>query len=259
MEQQVNTAITCVTKEQIRVRGYDLGELIGRASFGETAFLLLTSREATRAESRMLEAILIACLDHGVDAPSTHVARTTASCGVPVQAAISAGILAIGENHGGAGEQCARILQEAVQAQPEMELGTLARGIVEAAKEAGRRLPGFGHRQHDPDPRAVALMAKAQELKVAGKYLALALEIQEELSARSGRSLPLNVDGAIAALISDMGMDWRFGKSLFIIGRTVGLAAQVHEEMTCGKPLKFARPVHAEYTGPAPRAWNPEE
>ena len=63
----------------------------------------------------------------------------------------------------------------------------------------------------------------------------------------------MNVDGAIAAILSDMGIDWRFGKSLFIIYRTAGLAAQVHEQMTTGKPLKFAQPVNAEYTGPQPK------
>ena len=172
--------------------------------------------------------------------------------GSPVQTALAAGISAIGEHHGGAGEACARLLQEAVSAAPtEADLDAVARGIVTSARQRGERLPGFGHRFHDPDPRAVYLLALAQELGIAGRHTALAQALVRVLHAETGRSLPLNVDGALAALISDMGFDWRLGKGFFIVARTAGLLAHVHEEMTTGKPLKFAPVADVRYTGPA--------
>lgn len=250
---QVETSLTRIQPGQILLRGYDLAELTGRLHFAEVVFLLFTGRLPSPAEGRMLDAILVSSVDHGVDAPSAHVARTAASCGVPVQSAMAAGINAIGDSHGGAGEQCARLLQEALATHPDRPVDEIARQVVAEGRSAGRRLPGFGHRVHDPDPRARRLLEIAAQEGLSRQHVALAQAIVEALKAASGRSLPLNVDGAIAALISDMGIDWRFGKSLFILSRTAGLAAQVHEQMTTGKPLQFAQPVGAVYTGPGPR------
>ncbi len=246
----VKTSITQVKPDQIILRGYDLCELMGRLSFAGVVFLLIAQRLPAPAEERMLDAILVSSVDHGVDAPSAHVARTVASCGVPVQAAISAGINAIGESHGGAGEQLARILQEALVSHPETPADELARSLVAERRASGQRFPGFGHRMHDPDPRAVRLLALADEQDLSGRHVALARALEQALLDATGRSLPMNVDGAIAAILSDLGIDWRFGKSLFIISRTAGLAAQVYEQMATGKPLKFAAPVEAEYVGP---------
>ncbi|MFH1929714.1 MAG: citrate/2-methylcitrate synthase [Chloroflexota bacterium] len=166
---------------------------------------------------------------------------------------MAAGVSAIGEYHGGAGEACARMLQEAALAHPETSPDALARDIVEDFRRGGRRIPGFGHRIHDPDPRAVRLLSLADEWGISGPHVALARAIVAGLLAATGRSLPMNVDGALAALISDMGIDWRYGKALFIVARTAGLAAHVHEETTTGKPFKFFAPTDAEYVGPPER------
>jgi citrate synthase len=257
MENRVQTSITSIQPGQIRLRGYDLVEMMGRLRYAEVVFLLLAGRLPTPGEGRIVDAILVSSIDHGVDAPSTHVARSVASCGTPVQAAISAGINAIGDSHGGAGEACARLLQEALAAHPEADVQALARSLAEAQRAAGQRFPGYGHRVHDPDPRALRLLALADAEGLSGRHVALARALQGVLSETAGRSLTMNVDGAIAAVLSDLGIDWRFGKSLFIIARTAGLAAQVHEQMTTARPLQFASPVGAAYTGP-PRRELPE-
>jgi citrate synthase len=181
-------------------------------------------------------------VDHGLSAPSTAVARTVASCGSPVQAAIAAGITSLGEHHGGAGEACARLLQETLLQGEGQELPELAAGIVRQYRWEGRRLPGFGHRLHNPDPRTVRLFALAKEKDLWGKHLQLLIAIQEARNAETGKQLPINVDGAIAGILSELGLDWRVGKSLFIIARSAGLAAHVHEQMG-SKPLDFAPPV----------------
>lgn len=253
MSSLVQTALTQIEAEHIRVRGFDLAQLIGAASFGDVVFLLFKGELPQGNEGRIIEAILVACIDHGVDAPSVHTARTVASCGTPAQAAIAAGVLAIGEHHGGAGEACARLLQESLSAGPNLSDQVIAERIVADARADGRRLPGFGHRQHPVDPRTQRLLAFASELGLGGRHIALAQAIEMVLNKTASRPLPMNVDGAIAAILSDLGLPWPFAKSIFILARTAGLAAHVYEQAATGKPLQFAAPVSAEYVGPAPR------
>ena len=180
-------------------------------------------------------------------------ARAVANCGVPLQSAVAAGISAIGENHGGAGERCARLLQDAVAAEPTRPVNELAEQIVAEARAEKRRLPGFGHRLHDPDPRAVRLLTLAAQWNLSGQHTALALAIVSTLREATGRSLPLNVDGAIGALISDLGMHWRYGKAMFILGRAAGFVAHVQEELETGKPFQFASKLDVLYVGAAER------
>ncbi len=245
----VQTNIAELHPDRILLHGYNLVEMGGRYSFGDTIYLLLMGELPPNREGDLLEAMLVLTAVHGINSPSTHTVRAVANCGVPLQTAVAAGVSAIGDNHGGAGEACARILQEAVAAQPDALPEELARQIVAEARIDKQRLPGFGHRFHNPDPRADRLILLANEWKIGGKYLALVQAIVTELHKATGRSLPLNVDGALAALISDMGMDWRVGKAVFILGRTAGFIAHAQEELTTGKPFQFIKSVDVDYVG----------
>jgi len=248
------TSISTISPQQILVRGYDLCEMVGKYTFGDVLYLLMSGELPQKHEGRMIEAILVACSEHSLNAPSTQTSRIVAGCGVAVQTAIAAGINAIGEYHGGAGEACAKILQEAVSENIGTPAADLATRLVNELHQAGIRFPGFGHRFHTPfDPRAERLLALADQWGFRGSHTVLALAITSELKRVTGRDLPLNVDGALAAILSDMGLDWRFSKSVYIVARTAGLAAHVHEEMTTGKPLEFAGKHPFEYTGPAER------
>ena len=257
MQAPIQTAISQMFADRILIRGYDLPRLIGNCSFGEVVYLLLMGELPPGREGALLEAILVACVEHSLNAPSTHTARAVANCGVPLQTAVAAGVSAIGDHHGGAGEACARILQEAVQNQPDSPPDQLAAQIVTEFRQANRRLPGFGHRFHDPDPRAERLLALADEWNISGVHVTLAQAIVLRLSEATGRSLPLNVDGALAALMSDMGFDWRLGKALFILGRIAGMVAHVHEEALADRPFQFAAKVEIDYIGPAERSLPP--
>ncbi|MFN2136094.1 MAG: citryl-CoA lyase, partial [Candidatus Promineifilaceae bacterium] len=234
---------------RILAGGYDLVQMAGRYSFGDTLYLLIMGELPPGREGDMLEAMLVISAVHGVNSPSTHTTRAVANCGVPLQTAVAAGVSAIGDFHGGAGEACARLLQETAAAHPDLSTQELAGLIVADARAEKRRLPGFGHRIHDPDPRAERLLALGSEWGISGAYVALARAIVVELRAATGRSLPLNVDGALAALISDMGMHWRMGKGIFIVGRTAGFVAHAQEEIQTGKPFQFIEPVDVQYTG----------
>jgi len=249
----VETSIAQLHPDRVLVRGYNLVQMAGRRSFGDTVYLLVMGELPQGKEGDLLEAIMVISAVHGIDSPSTHTARAVANCGVPLQTAVAAGISAIGENHGGAGEACARLLQEELDAYPDLPLDALAQQIVAQARAEKRRLPGFGHRFHDPDPRSDRLLLLASQWGLSGRHSALAEAIVATLRKVTGRSLPLNVDGAIGALISDLGMNWRYGKALFILGRTAGLIAHVQEELDTGKPFRFASKLDVEYLGVAER------
>jgi citrate synthase len=59
------------------------------------------------------------------------------------------------------------------------------------------------------------------------------------------------VDGALAAVLFDLGFPPLFGKLIFIIGRVAGLTAQVTEEYTREKPMRIRIPV--TYDGEPPQ------
>jgi citrate synthase len=249
-EDKPKTGISNISPGEIRVRGYNIVDLMGRKSFAEVAYLVLKGNLPTEAEGRMMDAILTSSVDHGITPPSVLAARTVMSGGNPLNAAVAGGILTIGDVHGGAIEQCARLLQEwgAKDGDPDEIAGELLADL----KSKKQRMPGFGHRLHKTDPRTVRLFELAKEFDFSGRHQTLARAI-EKLFADQGKSLPINVDGAIAAVISDMGFDWRLGKGFFIISRTVGLIAQANEEKTREKPMRNLGISGYIYDGPPPQ------
>jgi len=249
-EDKPRTCISNIAPGEIRVRGYNIVELMGRKSFAEVAYLVLKGQLPTAAEGKMMDAILTSSVDHGVTPPSSLAARTVISGGNPLNAAVAGGILAIGDTHGGAIEQCARILQE--YAQKEGEPLKIAGELLADLKAENLRMPGFGHRLHKIDPRTVRLFEMADEFGFSGKHQTLAKAIEKIFKDR-GKSLPINVDGAIGAVISDMGFDWRLGKGFFIISRTVGLIAHANEELAREKPMRKLGISDYIYDGPPPQ------
>ncbi len=245
------TSITQIKKGEIRVRGYDITELMEKLTFSQVIFLILKGELPNSKESKMMEAILVSSIDHGATPPSSLTSRTVISGGNPLNAAVAGGVLTIGDFHGGAIEECAKMFQKL--AKKEGDLNSLASELVKDYSAKKKRVPGYGHRLHETDPRTVKLFKIAEELSFSGKHLKLAKEIEKELEKVSGRKLPLNVDGAIAAIVSDMGFDWRLGKGFFIISRVPGLVAHAYEELTREKPMRRLGNTDFEYDGPEPR------
>ena len=246
------TAITEIKPGSIRVKGYDITELMEKKTFAEVVFLLLKGELPDPAEARMMEAILVSSVDHGITPPSSLATRVVMSGGNPLNTAVAGGILTIGESHGGAMEKCARILQEwAAQGN---DMNEIADRLYAHIKETKMRMPGFGHRFHQTDPRTVKMFAIAEECGFSGKHIELAKALENRLVTSSGRKLPINVDGAIGAVISDMGFDYRVGKGFFIISRCAGLVAHAYEELTRYKPMRKLGLTDYVYDGPGERS-----
>jgi citrate synthase len=247
------TAIASSDETNLWIRGYDIASLMRRASFADTLFLLHRSHLPGAGERRLLDAMLVAVADHGAGAPSCAAARLTASGNrQSLSAAIAAGVLTIGDEHGGAGSACMEMIGAGVaQARREsISIREAAERSVEAATAAGRRVPGLGHRVHTRDPRVAVLFEMAREAGLAGDGIAFVLGLEAAARDRI-KPLPINVDGALAAVLYDLGFPPAAAQFLFIIGRVAGLTAEVAEEYAREKPMRIRIPV--QYDGAPPR------
>jgi citrate synthase len=247
------TAITKSDDESIWYRGLDVTGLMKSATFADTVFLLHKGRMPSPGERRVIDAILIAVADHGPGSPSAVAMRTVATGNrVAPEAAIAAGLLAIGDAHGGAGLACLRIITDAVTAARAdgTTLDAAADRVAAEARAAKARLPGFGHRTHSTDPRTVTLLQIARDHELAGDGVAFATALERAIAVHI-KPLPMNVDGAIAAVLFDLGFPPLLGKLMFIMGRVAGLSAQLVEEYTRERPMRVKVPV--AYDGPAPQ------
>jgi citrate synthase len=250
-EEKWKTAITHVAPNEIRLRGYPVEELMGRRPYAEVAWLALKGELPTAEQGRMLDAIFVSSVDHGVTPPSCLAAITAASTGAPVNAALAAGILSINRHHGGAVEDCMRTLREAVALKDGKGIATdeAAAELVAAYGEQKKRVAGFGHRFHTRDPRAVRLFELADETGVGGMYTEMARALETQLKTRLGKDLPLNVDGAIGAVLLELGFEPEIANAFFIIARLPGLLAHVLEEWERQKPMRRIEPSQWEYDG----------
>lgn len=206
--------------EDAVIRGKPLEDVM-EMDFADAIWLLLKGEEPSDEESELFNTILSSSIDHGVGNPSTVSARTVQSGGNEMNTSVAAGILALGDKHGGAIEDAMQILQNNKKGSE----------IVENRLEAGEKIPGLGHKVYDDeDPRAERIFSKAEELGIASDHVEKMKDIQEAF-ADEKVELVINVDGAIAAVMSDLGWEPELGKGFFIIARTPGLVAHVREEM----------------------------
>ncbi len=255
------TSISNVEAEKITVRGYAIEDLIGRVSLGEAIYLLLIGKLPSKEQAKMLEAILISVIDHGVRPPSTIAAVTVANTGASLNSAVAAGILAINKYHGGAIEDAMSAISEAVDLQKNENLSAIdsAEKVVRTYKAQGKRISGFGHRFHAADPRTVRLFELAKELNVTGKYVAQAEILEKVLSEKSGKLLPINADGAIAALLCEMNFPPKIANGIFMIARVAGLVAHATEEQERNQPMRTVDAENYEYDGEIGRKLSTDE
>ena len=249
-----NTAITRVEPNKVAVRGYNIAELMGRVSFGAAVYLTLTGELPSPAVARLMDAILVSSIDHGATPPSALAARSVASTGATLSASVAAGIMSINRHHGGAIEDCARQLRAIADraTRESISMDEAAARTLAVMREAGERMPGFGHRLHTKDPRTARLFELAREAGVDGVHMQAARAV-EKAFADAKKSLPINVDGAIGAILADLGMDPAAFNGIFMIARTPGLVAHVIEEQTREKPMRRIDPVNHGYDGPPAR------
>ena len=255
-DEKWKTAITDVKPNKIVMRGYPLDELLGRISFARAIYLVLKGEFPSPEVGKLIDAIFVSSIDHGASPPSILAARTVASTGGELNSAIAAGVLAISRFHGGAIEEGQRLFMEIAKraAESGVDEKKAVKDVLDEMKAEGKRASGFGHRLHTKDPRTLKLFSLAEELGLAGKHVRIARAVEKVLGEQMGKVLPINVDGAIAALLCDLGFPAEIGNAFFIISRVPGMVAHIHEERTRMKPMRKIDPENFEYDGPPERS-----
>ena len=240
------TSIIDMEPGRIEIRGHPIQDLIGQLSFPQMIWLMLRGDLPSEAHAKLLEAALVAAVDHGPQAPSIATARMAITCGVGLQNAMASAVNTLGDVHGGAGEQAVMLYYQA------QELG------VEAALEAWRAehgpiIPGFGHRFHKPqDPRAPRLLGLVRDAAadgvVSGGFGRIAEEIEASLLAGKGRPVPMNIDGATAVIFAELGFEPPLARGLFCLSRSVGILAHAWEQSQKGERIKGPTPPKYRWT-----------
>jgi citrate synthase len=228
--------ISRVFPDRVEVRGRDLsGDLMGRLSFTEYFHLLLTGEEPTEEQRFFLDVLLISIAEHGMMPTNVAARMTLAADPNSFQGAVAAGILGAGPVILGTSEECARLLSS----------GGHPPDIVREIREAGGKVPGFGHPVHKPvDPRAERILELADARGVSARHVALARRFSDAVAEVWGKPLTMNVSMPIAAVMLDLGYPVSAVKAVPILARTAGLLAHLEEEHK--RPLGFALARAAE-------------
>jgi citrate synthase len=242
------TAVSRVEPGVIELRGIPVQELIGEVGFIDVIWLLLRGTLPEPRQAALLEAALVASVDHGPHAPSIAAARMAATCGVGLNSAIATGVNMLGDAHGGAGQQCVQLLTEICNHSGDLESAT--REILAKWRSRSPYIPGFGHRFHVIDPRTAPLLSLVDSAVcdgvVAGHHLAAARAIQAALAP-----VPINIDGTTAAIYAELGFAAPLARGLFVLSRSVGILAHAWEETQQGRRIKGPIPpsIRPTYLG----------
>jgi citrate synthase len=263
-EEWWSTSIIDMKPGMIRFRGYAIEDLIGRAGFADMVYLLTRGELPHPAMAKLLEAALVAAVDHGPQAPSIAAARMAVTCGVGINNAMASAINMLGDVHGGAGEQCVAfynaIAGRLAGAVDKRRMTQAVKDEIEALVRRGiRHVPGYGHRFHPLDPRAPRLLAlvdaAAKSGAVSGRYAAIGRAVEAQLAENAGRPIPMNIDGATGVVYAELGFPPPLCRGLFVLSRSVGALAHALEEMQSGERSKGPIPRHLiwNYSGPPAR------
>jgi citrate synthase len=241
------TSISRIEPGVVELRGRPVQELIGSVSLVEMVWLLVRGEPPTGEQAALLEAALVAGVDHGPQAPSIAAARMAATCGVGLNNAIATGVNLLGDVHGGAGQQCVELLTEIRDRVADgADLDAATGEVVAAWRARSRYLPGFGHRFHPVDPRRGPLLALVERAVadgvVAGDHLRAGLAVEKLLNEGRDRPVPMNIDGATAIVYAELGFPAPLARGLFVLSRSVGILAHAWEESQQGRRNKGPMP-----------------
>jgi citrate synthase len=233
-DEAITTGLGKAELHRILVRGRDLTEeLVGNITFADMTCLELTGALPTPEQRRMIDALLIILVEHGMVSSAINARLVYHTAPEAIQGAVAAAILGAGSVHLGSSEYAAKMLADAVPpGMRQLDLDAAAASIVEQYAARKERIAGIGHRTHaEGDPRANRLFQVARETGVYGTYCELIQRVAGSASKRHGRPFPVNVTGAIAAIALDMGLPWQITKAFALIGRTLGTMAHIAEEI----------------------------
>ena len=255
------TEIIDMAPGQIRLRGHPIQDLIGNTSFPQVIWLMTRGDMPTEEQANLLEAALVAAIDHGPQAPSIAAARMAVTCGLSLNGAMASAVNMLDEVHGGAGEQAVEMYTQIDDAMKNgLALDAATKQAVDRWQaERTKFIPGFGHRFHKPeDPRAPRLLGLVDEAAAAGtvtgRYAEIGRAVQDLLNRRKGKPVPMNIDGATAVIFAELGFAAPLARGLFCLSRSVGILSHAWEQKNQGGRNKGPTPpgYRWTYSGPNP-------
>ncbi len=246
------SAITEARPDHIFVRGHDITELMGQLSFGSVLYLLWVGKPAPQEWAPVLDALLVAAVDHGPGSPSALTARTVISGGGTLNAAAAAGLLTMGEFHGAAVSNAMTLLYEVHTRMQTANSNDAVDAALHAWRASQRRFPGLGHRLHQKDSRVERLWSLAETAGLPDEYFRLERKLAERASLLVGKPLPINIDGVMASVLCAMQFPSVLGNAFFYVARLGGLVAHAQEEQQRMMPMRRIHPTDYSYDGPWP-------
>ncbi len=223
------------------------------SNFSDVICTAITGKtEVDTKIAHLLESIIVACVDHGVTPPSAQATIIAATTRCTYEVAISNGVSAITDVHGGAGASAAKFFNKCVEGSEEIGLKKAIAEQIKSYLDSGTRIKGLGHRIHTQDPRRDAIWGMAEKAGIAGDNIAASKMVTGIFESLKGKRLPINVDGVIGAVVADLGLEPVMAKVLFIYGRIAGLSAHYFEEISTQKPMRRVDFSKAVYTGKSP-------
>lgn len=223
------TALSHYTAEAVFYGADNLvDDLIGKVSFVDVFMKQTFGRMPSEAERRMVDAVLVALMEHGMT-PSAIASRMVYSSSPEnLQAGVAAGLLAVGSRFIGTMENAAIILARIVEAG---DGPGVAHAIAQDHRQRREPVPGFGHHLHRPDdPRSGALLALARDLGLSGRHASALSLLAGAVDEAAARHVTVNATGAIAAVLGDMGIPVALMRGFAVLARAAGLIAHIAEE-----------------------------
>ncbi|MDP7116140.1 MAG: citryl-CoA lyase [Candidatus Woesearchaeota archaeon] len=236
---EFKTSISKMTEKDHIIRGEKLSGLVD-GSFSDAIFLILRGKKPSKQESRIFEAMLTLSIDHGMGTSSSLTSRFVGSTGNTINVAVGAGVLALGNHHGGAIEKAMEQLSDVD------DVGS----FVEKSLKEKNVIYGFGHKIYkEEDPRVTQLLDICKKEKFSSMFVDEALAIEKKIEEKKGKKICLNVDGFMAAVLLEMGFSAEAGRGVFIVARVPGLLAQAVEEKENEKPVRRVAEEDIVYDG----------
>lgn len=260
-EARLQTAIGTVEKGKILVRGYPLEELIGNLTYAAILFLTMKGELPTVNQEKMMNAVLAGITDHFFINAAVPAARFVVA-GNPTSptAGVAAGILSLG-GVTGSPQESGEFIEQAYRfmKQNHLTLEEAAKQFLIIYKDKKKRIPGFGHILHpEGDPRAIRLRQLSEKYGILGEKTKLYEEINRKVvESLGGKKLPINVDGMMAACLSEMEIDPLYMGCMGVVSFLPGIISHVVEEIKSSERVgirrSFYQNLNALYTGPAER------
>lgn len=255
------TAISEIGRNYINIRGYPLSELVGQVPYTDAIILCLRGELPDAVESRVINAVFTAAMDHQFLNATALAGRVVVSANPDPIVGIAAGVLSFGKVTAGVPSFVVEVISAYYDADASTnERARQAKKMIDDHRERGTRVPGFGHPLHDIDGDHYTFRARLlhEQVTAAGLRMDGAISFYEQAHTAFmeavGKQLPINVDGLMGAIFTELGYEPLEVHALAPFTMLPGIVAHVIEEIRDGVPLRIV--PESAYVGPALRSRN---